>query len=136
MQVTPYLNFRGDCEAALTFYAECLDGTLGQLHRYGGTPMAGQAPAGWENKVMHGSANLPGLVLMAADVSHEPYEKPAGFSLSVHVNNVADAERYFSRLAAGGTVVMPLEKTFWAARFGILTDKFGISWMVNCEGAE
>jgi PhnB protein len=136
MQVSPYLSFRGDCEAALTFYAECLDGKLGQLHRYGGTPMADQAPPGWENKVMHGTVAVAGLHLMAADVAREPHEKPQGFSLAVNVSAVAEADRYFSRLAQGGTIVMPLEKTFWATRFGMLVDKFGISWMVNCEGAE
>ena len=133
MEMNPYLNFKGDCEAALTFYAECLAGKLGELFRYGGTPMADHAPAGWENKVMHGSVTIAGQTVMGADVPPERYEKPAGFSLSIQIKDVAQAEQIFNRLAAGGTVMMPLEKTFWAQRFGALVDRFGIPWMINCE---
>jgi PhnB protein len=82
---------------------------------------------------MHGSVTIAGQTVMGADVPPERYEKPAGFSLSIQIKDVAQAEQIFNRLAAGGTVTMPLEKTFWAQRFGALVDRFGIPWMINCE---
>jgi PhnB protein len=73
---------------------------------------------------------------MGADVAPDQYEEPKGFSLSLQIKSEDDAERVFHELAEGGRVVMPLEKTFWAARFGMLVDRFGIPWMINCEGSE
>ena len=136
MQMSPYLSFRGDCEAAFRFYEECLGARTGAIFRYGGSPMAGDMPAGWADKVMHGSLALGDQVLMGADVGPERYEAPKGFSLSLHVTSTADAERIFQALATDGHVVMPLEQTFWAARFGMLIDRFGIPWMVNCEASD
>lgn len=136
MQMSPYLSFKGDCEAAFTFYAECLGGRLNGLFRYGGSPMADQAPPGWADKVMHGSVAIGDVVLMGADVAPEQYEAPKGFSLSLQIKSTAEADRIFPKLAAGGRVVLPLEKTFWAARFGMVVDRFGVPWMINCEGAD
>ncbi|HKV99889.1 MAG TPA: VOC family protein [Vicinamibacterales bacterium] len=132
MQMNAYLSFRGDCEAAFTFYAECLGGTVGQLFRYAGSPMATDVPDDWQNKIMHGSVTVGGQVFMGGDVAPERYESPKGFSFSLHLDEVAQAERIFHRLADGGRIVMPLEKTFWAARFGMLIDRFGMPWLVNC----
>ena len=136
MQVNPYLSFSGDCEAAFRFYAECLDGKLGEIFRYAGTPLAQQVPADWQDKVMHGSLAIGEHVLMGGDVAPDHYEKPKGFSLSLQMRSTAQAERIFDLLAKDATVVMPLEKTFWAARFGMLVDRFGIPWLINCEGSD
>ncbi len=136
MQVSTYLSFNGQCEAAFKFYERCLGAQPGPLFRYAGSPMADQAPAGWADKVMHGSVTVGGLVLMGADVAPERYEPPTGFSLSVQIQSTADAERIFHDLAEGGAVTLPLEKTFWAARFGMVVDRFGVPWMVNCEGSD
>ena len=87
--------------------------------------MADQAPAGWDDKVMHGSIVVGEQELMGADVSPEGYEAPSGFSLSLS-SIPAEAERIFSQLARDGRIVMPLEKTFWAERFGMVVDRFGI----------
>jgi PhnB protein len=135
MQVNPYLSFDGQCEAAFKFYEQCLGGTLGQIFRYGGSAMADDVPADWQTKVMHGSVTVGGQELMGGDVVPERYEAPTGFSLSIQVSSTADAERVFHELAGGGRIVMPLEKTFWAARFGMLVDRFGIPWMINCDEA-
>jgi PhnB protein len=131
MQINPYLSFNGQCEAAFEFYARCFGGTLGEIFRYAGSPMAAQAPPGWEHKVMHGSVTIGGTTLMGADVA-DFYEVPKGFSLSVHIKNTNDAERIFRELSEGGNVMMPLEKTFWAERFGMVVDRFGVPWMINC----
>jgi PhnB protein len=136
MQMSPYLSFKGDCEAAFNFYAECLGGLVGHLFRYGGSPMADQVPSGWSEKVMHGSITIGDVSLMGGDVAPEQYDAPRGFSLSLQIKSTAEAERIFTKLAADGRVLMPLEKTFWAARFGMLVDRFGIPWMINCEGAD
>ena len=133
MQVSPYLSFNGQCEAAFRFYEQCLGGELGPIFRYAGSPMADRVPAEWSDKVMHGSVTLGGQVLMGADISADQYEEPKGFSLSLQIKSTADAERIFHALAKDGRVVMPLEQTFWAARFGMVVDRFGIPWLINCE---
>lgn len=136
MQINPYLSFKGDCEAAFSFYAECFGGTLGELFRYAGSPMAGDVPADWQQKIMHGTVTIAGQALMGGDVTPDRYEKPQGFSLSIQLNSVARAEQIFQALAKDGTVKMPLEKTFWAERFGIVADRYGIPWLINCEATE
>lgn len=135
MQMTTYLSFKGDCEAAFKFYEQCLGAQLGPTFRYGGSPMADQAPPDWQDKIMHGSITVGDQTLMGADVVPGQYETPKGFSISLQIKSKADAERIFHGLAKEGTVVMPLEKTFWAERFGMVVDRFGIPWLVNCEGS-
>jgi PhnB protein len=132
MQVVPYLSFNGQCEDAFTLYAKCFGGTLGELHRYGGSPMADQVPPDWSHKVMHGSVALGDRTLMGADMAHG-YDAPKGFTLSVQTKDVAEAERIYRELSDGGSIIMALEKTFWAERFGMFTDRFGIPWTINCE---
>jgi PhnB protein len=133
--MNPYLSFKGDCEAAFTFYAKCLGGQLGAIFRYAGTPMDYQVPVSWSDKVMHGSVAVGDQVLQGCDVAPDRYEEPKGFSLALQIGSTADAERVFHALAEDGRVVMPLEKTFWAARFGVVIDRFGIQWLINCESA-
>ena len=135
MQMSPYLSFNGNCEEAFKFYEQCLGGKLGEVFRYGGTPMAEHAPADFADKIMHGSLTIGDQVLMGADAPQGQYEEPKGISLSLHIKSIADAERTFNDLSEGGKVVMPIQQTFWAARFGMLVDRFGIAWMINCEGA-
>jgi PhnB protein len=135
MQVTVYLSFKGQCEEAFTFYEQCLRGKLGPLFRYAGSPMADQVPADWQDKIMHGSVTVGAQVLAGADVAPERYEAPKGFSLSIQMSSTTEAERIFHELGRDGKVVMPLEKTFWAARFGVVVDRFGIQWLINCEGS-
>ena len=136
MQVSPYLSFNGQCEAAFELYERALGGQWGPIFRYGGSPMADQVPADWQDKIMHGSINVGGLALMGADVVPASYEEPKGFSLSVHTSDVSEAERIFHELSESGRIVMPLEQTFWAERFGMAIDRFGIPWTVNCEQPE
>jgi PhnB protein len=132
-QLNAYLSFRGDCEAAFRAYAQCFGGTVGELFRYGGSPMADQVPPDWADKVMHGSVTICGQVLMGADAAPAQYEAPRGISLALHIKGAAEGERIFSELAVDGTNVVPLEKTFWAERFGVVVDRFGITWSINCE---
>jgi PhnB protein len=133
MRMNPYLSFKGDCEAAFTFYEQHLGARPRSLFRYGGSPMAEDVPADWSDKVMHATIILCGQELMGGDVAPDRYEAPKGFSLSLQTEDIVDAERVFDALSDGGTVVMPLQQTFWAARFGMAIDRFGIPWLINCE---
>src|SRR5262245_56295930 len=105
MQLNTYLSFKGDCEAALQFYARCLDGKVGTLFRYAGSPMENQAPPGWGDKIMHGSFTAAGVEILASDVVPEQYQEPRGFSLSLHIKGTPDTERIFHALAQCGRVV-------------------------------
>ena len=133
-QVNPYLVFNGQCEAAFKLYEKVLGGKIESAFTFGDSPMAQQAPADWGNKIMHARMTIGNSVLMGSDAPPERYRPPQGFSLSVSTKDPAEAERMFNELAAGGKVEMPLEKTFWALKFGMLVDRFGVPWMINCEG--
>ena len=136
MQMNVVLSFKGDCEEAFKFYEQHLGGQAGTIFRYGGSPLEHSVPADWSDKVMHGSVTVGGHVLMGGDFFGARYEEPRGVSLSLQMKNPADAERIFDALAKGGKVMMPLEQTFWAVRFGMVVDRFGISWLINCEEAD
>jgi PhnB protein len=135
LQVSSYLNFDGRCAEAFAFYERCLGATLGPVFQYAGSPMAETVPSEWQDKIMHGSVTLGGQVLMGADLRPEQYVAPKGFSLSLNLSDPADADRIFTDLSSGGQVLVPIEKTFWAERFGMVVDRFGIPWMINCDGA-
>jgi PhnB protein len=135
MQLNPYLLFNGQCEAAFKFYERCLGGRLELMLTHGESPMAPQVPPEWRNKIMHARLVVGDKVLMGSDAPPDHYEEPKGFSVSLGIDDPADAGRIFDAMAEKGTVRMPLQKTFWALRFGMLVDQFGIPWMINCEGA-
>lgn len=137
MNLLPYLYFNGRCEEALAFYASCLGGGVGvlELHRFAGSPMAKDAPAGWSEKIMHASLGTAGhpLLLASDGMANAPSEPPHGFSLAYGASSVEEADRVFAALAEGGNIRMPIGETFFAARFGMLTDRYGVAWMVNCD---
>lgn len=135
MKLNSYLHFNGQCEAAFDFYAKCLEGKVEGKFPYGESPMAKHVPPEFGGKLMHASVVFNDQVLMGSDIMPDKYQKPDGFSVCVGVNEVGKAERIFKALSEGATIEMPIQETFWSARFGMLTDKFGIPWMVNCEKA-
>jgi len=135
MKLNSYLNFNGQCEAAFNFYAKCMDGKIEGTFTYEGSPMAKDVPAEFRNKLMHATLVIGDQVLMGTDVPPGRYQKPEGFSVAIGLKDSAKAERIFKSLSEGATVQMPIQETFWAERFGMLTDKFGIPWMINCEKA-
>lgn len=134
--IQPYLFFGGRCQEALDFYRAALGAEVEMvlLHKDSPEPPpSGLLAPGFENKVMHASFRIAGNTLMASDGCGEsvPF---SGFSLSLSVATPAEAERAFTALADGGEVRMPLTRTFWSPCFGMLTDRFGIGWMVNVPG--
>lgn len=132
---TPYLTFDGTTKDALAFYAKVLGGELEFSQTFGESPMKDEIPADYRDRIMHATLRLPDGPLMASDAGPwAPFEGPMrSCGLSLHFKDVDKARKIFAALAEGGNVTMPFEKTFWAAGFGMVTDRFGIAWMVNCE---
>ncbi|MFZ0771633.1 MAG: VOC family protein [Candidatus Sulfotelmatobacter sp.] len=135
MQLNPHLNFNGECEAAFKFYEQYLGGKITFMMSHEGSPMADQVPTAWRNKILHATLKIGDEVLTGADAQPEHYQKPQGFSVMLGIQPPAEAERIFHALAENGTVQIPLQETFWAIRFGMLVDRFGIPWIVNCGKA-
>lgn len=133
MKLNPHLNFNGQCAAAFKFYEQHLGAKPLFSLTYKDSPMAGQFPAECSDQIMHATIEIGGVLVMGADSPPGYYTQPNGFCVSLSVDNVAEAERVFNALAENGKVNMPLQQTFWALRFGMLTDQFGIPWMVNCS---
>jgi len=133
MQLNPYLFFDGQCEAAFKFYEQCLGGKIVAMFSHAGTPAEEQVPANWRDKIMHARMLVGDEALMGSDAPPEHYEQTKGFSVSLSIDDPAEAEHVFNALAEKGTVKMPFQRTFWAVGFGMLVDRFGIPWMINCE---
>lgn len=131
MKINPYLTFNGNCEEAFNLYARCLRGEL-TVQRFGETPGCEDLPVSHRDKVMHARLTAGDQVLMASD-NHPafPYEGVKGCSVALSVDEAEEADRIFNELAEGGAVTMPMQETFWAQRFGMLTDRFGVPWMIN-----
>ena len=131
--VQPYLFFGGRCDEALEFYRTALGAEVLMLSRFKDSPEPppGPMPPGFEKKVMHASFRIGETTLMASDGRCEGKASFEGFSLSIVVPTEAEAERIFGTLSKGGEVTMPLEQTFWAPKFGMLQDRFGVGWMVS-----
>ena len=133
MQVNPYLNFNGRCEEALEFYRRALGAEVTMLMRFKESPEPpppGMSPPGSENKVLHASFRIGQSTLMASDGQCMGTSTFQGVSLSLTVANEAESRRAFAALADGGQVQMPLKKTFFSPSFGMVADRFGVSWMV------
>ena len=134
MKINPYLIFNGNCKAAFTFYAQSLPGEIEAMMTFGETPAGEHVPKDLHNLIIHTRLVVGDQAIMGSDTTPDrPVDEVTGFSVSLNVDSIAEAERVFTALSEDGTVQMPLEQTFWAARFGMLVDRFGVSWMVNCE---
>ncbi len=132
--IIPYLNFGGNGAEALQFYCKALDGKILFSQTFGDSPMGDQTPAEHKNRLMHATFQCGAGTFMASDTP-PGFEAKAGnmVTLSLHYDTVAEAEKYFNALSEGGMVMMPLQETFWAQRFGMLSDKYGFLWMVNVD---
>jgi PhnB protein len=135
MDLGTHLVFAGQCREAFEFYARTLGGTIESMFAYGDTPAASTMPADWSAKIVHATLDIGGRKLMGADVLPAHYERPQGFYVLLH-EAPAKARAIFEALAEGGSVKMPLQKTFWSPAFGVVVDRFGIPWEINAEAAE
>ena len=132
MKFSPYLNFNGQCAEAFRFYERVLGGKL-EMTTHGETPMAGEVPPEMKDRVMHARLVVGDQVLMGSDSPPEYFQQPQGLYVAIQIEDTEKGERIWNALAEGGTVTMPFQETFWAAGFGMVTDRFGTPWMVNCQ---
>ena len=136
MQLQPYLNFNGDCAEAFRFYERTLGGKIQMMMTFGEMPDGGGNDPAWKDLVMHVSMTVGDAVLMGSDAPPEMFRPMQGMSVSIAVDDVAEAERIYDALADGAREIpMPIQETFWAQRFAMLTDRFGTPWMINCSKA-
>lgn len=135
MKLIPYLAFGGDCEEALTFYKDCFGGSIEAVNRYSEGPeeVGGmKVPDHFKDKIMHMTVRFGDNVVMGAD-HVEPPADAGRIQLTIGADDVDEMTAVFDKLSAGGEMTMPLQDTFWGARFGMFTDRYGINWMFNCE---
>jgi PhnB protein len=133
MQLNPYLFFNGKCEAAFRFYEKVLGGKIVAMMTHEETPIADQVAPEMRKSIIHARLTVGDKVIMGSDSPPDRYDAAKGFSVTVGVEEPAEAERIFAALSKDGTIRMPMEETFWAHRFGMLVDQYGIPWMINCE---
>ncbi len=133
MKLCTYLSFDGQTREALEFYAKVLKGKVTAMMTFGETPAAEHVAASAHQSIMHGCVEVGEFMLMGTDATPEnPYEGITGASVVVALKDAQEAERIFAELSEGGQVTMPLMETFWAQRYGMATDRYGVAWMVNC----
>ncbi|HVV66313.1 MAG TPA: VOC family protein [Rhizomicrobium sp.] len=132
MRINAYLTFNGNCEEAFGFYERTLGAKIEMKSTFGETPVSGQMPA-MKDKIVHARIRIGDQVVMGSDAPPDRFSKPQGFSLSLSAETAAEAERLFRALSEGGEARMPLASTFFAERFGMLVDRFGVPWMVVCQ---
>lgn len=131
MKFVPYLTFDGNCREAFDFYAELFGGTITGIMTYGEMPESEKVPPALHERIVNVQLVAGEQELMGSD-AYFPYVAPTGITISIQLDDDARAETIFNALAAGGTIVMPFAPTFWARKFGIVTDRFGTPWMINC----
>lgn len=133
MKVNPYLLFTGNCREAFQFYAKILGGKIEGIMTFGEAPPEAQPHPGWSDKVMHAAMNFGDNVLMGSDAPPQHSEPMKGMSVALHTDTPKEAERLWKSFAEGAQIRMELQPTFWAERFGMLVDRFGTPWMINCS---
>lgn len=131
MLIQPYLTFNGNCRQAFEHYHKVLGGTMPAMQAFGGSPGSESMPKDFQDKIMHVRLEVGDQALMGSDAPPEYQEQMGGFSVSIQADDAAQAEEVFAGLSEGGMVTLPLQETFWAPKFGMCKDKFGVAWMVN-----
>lgn len=132
MKIRVHVSFNGQCEAAFRVYQRVFGGELVTLLKYGDSPMAKQSPAEMHDKVLHATLKLEDQELLGADVAPSDLERPQGFSVVLDPTEPAEGKRIFGALAEGGQVRVPFQQTFWSPGYGMVVDRFGVPWEINC----
>lgn len=135
MRINPHLCFDGQCETAFRTYEKLFGGELKTMLTYGASPLADQFAPQMRGKILHATLQLGDQELAGADVPPDDYRPPQGFYVTLAIADLGKAEEIFRALADGGRVHMPLQRTFWTAGFGVLSDRFAVPWEINCEQA-
>jgi PhnB protein len=132
MRINPHRSFNGQCREAFKFYEKHLGGKITLMMTWGESPIGTRASPDQSDKILHASLTVGQDVLAGADAPPGHFRQPQGFAVTLDIAEAAEADRVFAALAEGGTVQMPMQETFWALRFGMLIDRFGTPWMINC----
>ncbi len=133
MQVSVHLTFNGNCREAMELYCKLMNGEILAMTTFGETPAGQDVPEDWQGKVVHATMSLGDITVATADIPPDRYQSSQGFNMFIEIENPDEASQVFARLAEGGEVQMPIQETFWAKRFGVVLDRFGIPWEVNCS---
>ena len=133
MRINPYLTFGGNCEEAIRAYQKILGGEIVAMMPYGESPRRRRRRRNGARRSCTPASIFGGNVLMASDAPPDRFQKMQGIEVALNVKEPTEAERVFNALAEKGTIGLPLSETFWAAKFGMLTDRFGTPWLINCE---
>jgi PhnB protein len=133
MRIRVHLSFDGRCEEAFRAYQRILGGELVTMLKYGESPMAADSPIEMHDKILHATLKIADQELLGADVAPGDFERPQGFSVVLDLLEPAEGKRVFGALAEGGSVRMPFQETFWSPGYGMLVDRFGVPWEINCE---
>ncbi|HWA92802.1 MAG TPA: VOC family protein [Rhizomicrobium sp.] len=133
MQLNTYVHYNGNCDDAFRFYEQALGGKIEMRQTYGASPAGAQTPPEMKDKIIHARIRIGDTVLMGSDAPPQRRGTPDGFSLSLSCATPEEAERVFAALSDGGRIEMPMAESFFAHRFGMLADKFGMAWMVVCQ---
>jgi PhnB protein len=131
MKLIAYLTFEGRCREAFEFYARTLGGEIVQMATHGETPASEHAPPEWQDKIINAHLKVGDQELMGSDAPPQWFKGQEGFSVSIHIDDEKEGKRIFDAFADGGSVTLPFEPTFWAKRFGMVRDRFGIPCMIN-----
>ena len=133
--IKPYITFTGNCEEAINFYTEKLGGQILFMQRYGESPMKGMGP---DDAIIHATIKIGDSIIMASDNCSKDHPTKVGnnISLAMGANEPSDADAMFEKMSEGASIIMPIQETYWAQRFGMLIDKFGVNWMFNCDKPE
>lgn len=132
----PHLTFDGNCAEAFEFYAKLFDGKIEMMTTFADRSEKLEIPSEWGTKILHAELRFNNSLLMGSDAFPGSYKPPQGLSLALLFNEISPTERVFNALAEGGEITMDLQKTFWAERFGVVTDRFGTPWQLNCDLSE
>lgn len=130
MRIGFHINYNGRCREAFEFYQSVLGGEV-EFLTYGNSPLVGNVPAEWNEKVVHGTFQLNGIKIAGADALPDQYVKQQGYHLLLQLESEAEVHHIFKELSQSGSITMPLQKTFWTSYYGIVTDRFGVSWEIN-----
>ena len=133
MQVSVHLNFSGDCQQAMESYCELMDGEIISKTTFGDTPAGAEVPDDWQDKIVHATMSIGGVVVATADIPEERFQASQGFNMFIEVESPEEADRVFDALSKSGEIQMPIQETFWSRRFGVVVDRFGIPWEMNCS---
>ncbi len=132
MSLSFHIAFNGNCQEAFQFYSDVLPATLGHMLQVKDSPMSAHEPISWQHKIVHGNLSLQGVNIAGADVKPEQYQKPSGFYLLLSFSSETLLLDAFSQLAIEGEVILAPQTTFWSSCYGIVIDRFGLPWKLNC----